>query len=538
MFGSLSIAKKIYFSMAIIIVGYMATMTFVIIEGRISVKQLTTVSLSLFPASQLSQTAATAFEQQTKAYEEAVTVGDKKQLEVAREKGETAAKSLDAVVKMTSLPAGELKKCQDAVQKLKDYTENAQAIYTEMASGKMEQMAKAGDLAKQATELKETLGTLTQGFSKGLQTEIAAVQDSSKRDQVINGMACIGVIGIAVLMVTVVVGSTIRRIKQTIERLRDIAEGEGDLTSRLDCSQHDELGELAGCFNRFVEKLQGIILQIHQNSLKVADASATLNSTANQIAAGSVEVASQAGTVATSSEEMAATSGDIAQNCLYAADSAKRAIEAANNGSAIVLHTAEAMGKITLRVRESARTIGNLGARSDQIGAIIGTIEDIADQTNLLALNAAIEAARAGEQGRGFAVVADEVRALAERTARATREIGEMIKSIQSETRNAVHAMDEGVKEVEQSTVEAERSGQALETIVHQINSLAMQVNQMATAAEEQSATTTEITNNIQNIHDVVAKNAQDAQGSAGEALQLANLARNLQELVGLFKVA
>jgi methyl-accepting chemotaxis protein len=204
----------------------------------------------------------------------------------------------------------------------------------------------------------------------------------------------------------------------------------------------------------------------------------------------------------------------------------------------IVLHTAEAMGKITLRVRESAQTIGNLGARSDQIGAIIGTIEDIADQTNLLALNAAIEAARAGEQGRGFAVVADEVRALAERTARATREISEMIKSIQSETRNAVRAMDEGVKEVEQSTVEAGRSGQALETIVDQINSLALQVNQMATAAEEQSATTTEITNNIQNIHDVVVKNAQDAQGSADEALQLANLAQNLQGLVGLFKIA
>ena len=164
-------------------------------------------------------------------------------------------------------------------------------------------------------------------------------------------------------------------------------------------------------------------------------------------------------------------------------------------------------------------------------------IEDIADQTNLLALNAAIEAARAGEQGRGFAVVADEVRALAERTTRATREIGEMIKAIQNETKGAVVAMEQGVKQVEAGTVEAAKSGVALREILEQINDVAMQVNQIATAAEEQTATTSEISQNIMTITHVVEKTANNANESATAATQLSGNADELQRLVGQFRV-
>jgi methyl-accepting chemotaxis protein len=197
----------------------------------------------------------------------------------------------------------------------------------------------------------------------------------------------------------------------------------------------------------------------------------------------------------------------------------------------------EGMGRIEQTVRQSATVVAALGRSSGQIGEIVGIINDIADQTNLLALNAAIEAARAGEQGRGFAVVADEVRALAERTTRATREIGEMIKAIQNETRSAVAAMEKGVKEVETGTGKASRSGEALQDILEQINTVVSQVNQIAVAAEQQTAITGEISSNIHQITEVVAGTARGAQESATAASQLASLAGTMQHLVDQFKL-
>jgi methyl-accepting chemotaxis protein len=222
---------------------------------------------------------------------------------------------------------------------------------------------------------------------------------------------------------------------------------------------------------------------------------------------------------------------------MQAAEASQRANRSAVNGKLVVDNTVNGMEKIANRVQETARAVEQLGVRSDQIDQIVGTIEDIADQTNLLALNAAIEAARAGEQGRGFAVVADEVRALAERTTRATREIGEMIKSIQSETKGAVSAMEEGVREVERGTQEASRSGEALQDILDQISSVSGQVNQIATAAEEQTATVSTLGSSIQTIFQTVDATVQGASRTTGTAQQLSSLASDLQRLVGQFKV-
>lgn len=312
---------------------------------------------------------------------------------------------------------------------------------------------------------------------------------------------------------------------------------ENDLTKRFSWKSNDEIGQVADSVNEFLASLQRVLGAVVSESAQVAAAAAQLSGTSATIAAGAEAVVEQASSVATASEEMAATSADIANNCLIAVEGAQSASEAAVSGSGVVSSTIAGMEQIAERVRSSAQTVRTLGNRSDQIGAIAGTIEDIADQTNLLALNAAIEAARAGEMGRGFAVVADEVRALAERTTRATREISDMIKSIQSETRSAVQQMEQGVKEVEQGTEDASRSGEALQEILSRINDVTMQINQIATAAEEQTATTGEIAGNVSRINDVASESSQSANESATSATQLSALAEELQRQVRQFRV-
>ncbi len=341
--------------------------------------------------------------------------------------------------------------------------------------------------------------------------------------------------GFGITAAFLIVGS----IGRSTTMLKDTATqlAAGNLVCRANVTSQDELGVIGSSFNQIADILQSAMQRIRACSDELTSAAGELRANAEQIANGSENVAAQAATVATAGEEMAATSNDIANNCSLAVESANKACSAATSGADIVQKTVVGMSRIALKVQESARTVESLGQRSDQIGAIIGTIEDIADQTNLLALNAAIEAARAGEQGRGFAVVADEVRALAERTTRATKEIGGMIKSIQMETRSAVSAMEEGVQEVERGTEDASLSGSALEEILAQVNEVTGQINQIATAAEEQTATTNEISGNMLLITDVVQETAGSSQMTAAAASRLADLAQELQGIVDQFRL-
>lgn len=312
----------------------------------------------------------------------------------------------------------------------------------------------------------------------------------------------------------------------------------GDLSVRADASGGGEFARLAASFNTMMTDMNKAMRQFFSVADTVRDSVVMVRATTDAMASAAEDVAVQATTIATASEEMSATSGDIARNCLYAAESAQKATEQTHSGSQLVQSSSRLMENIAQRVNVSSQTVEGLGQRSDQIGAIVSTIQDIADQTNLLALNAAIEAARAGEQGRGFAVVADEVRALAERTTKATKEIAAMIKAIQNETQSAVSSMSEGVDEVKRGTAETARSGEALEDILNKINELTVQISQVATAAEEQTATTQEITNNIQMITDVVNRNVENAHSTTQATTTLAREVDNLHELVGHFRLS
>jgi len=260
--------------------------------------------------------------------------------------------------------------------------------------------------------------------------------------------------------------STFRRLTQTVERLKDVAQGEGDLTRRLEAVSNDEVGELAKWFNTFVDKMYSIIAELADDTHRLATASEEISTSSQQQAHGAQTQEEQIQEVARAMQEMSESVHDVSQNSNAAATTSAKAAETAREGGRVIEDALRQMGAIAESVAEASRRVQDLGARSGQIGEIVGVIDSIADQTNLLALNAAIEAARAGEQGRGFAVVADEVRKLAERTSAATKEISTMIGSIQAETKNAVAAIQAGTTLVEAGVSSTNAAGRSLKGII------------------------------------------------------------------------
>jgi len=418
------------------------------------------------------------------------------------------------------------------------YVSSTQKAIDLLKSGKVDEAQKQtrGDGKKTYDQSNKILGELQASSQKKADGALLLMHATTSTAR--NWIICLISSG---LIIGILLGVlTIKAIRAPLRRLADDAEqiATGDLSVEIHVDSDDEVGQLARSFEKMVNSLRELIGRLADSSSEVMKSSGEMQSNSEQMASGAEEVASQATTVATASEEMSATSGDIAQNCLLAAESAKRANSAADHGATVVENSIVVMKRIADSVKSSASTVVELGQKSDQIGAIVGTIQDIADQTNLLALNAAIEAARAGEQGRGFAVVADEVRALAERTTKATKEISEMIKVIQKNTQTAVSAMEEGVAEVQNGTDEAARSGEALRKIQDEINAVNLQVQQIATAAEEQTATTSEISGNMHQITDVVNVTVDKARDTYNAAKHLSRLSEELQRVVGQFKIA
>lgn len=316
-----------------------------------------------------------------------------------------------------------------------------------------------------------------------------------------------------------------------------IAITNGDLTQPVQAKRNNEISTIIRNIAQLQTTIRGMISQIATASGSLTEEASAMQANAFVISSSTEAGAAQTIAVATASEEMSSTSNDIAQNCTAAADASRVASHAALEGAKVIRAAIHGMERTTQEVTAAATIVESLGVKSDQIGEIVGKIEDIADQTNLLALNAAIEAARAGEQGRGFAVVADEVRALAARTTIATKEITEMVRSIQRETASAVAAIESGVEEAQKGAEASQKSSVALEAILEQIQDVTSRVDQIATAANQQTATTAEITTNIHRITSVVQQAADGAGKSVIAAGKLTAEATQLQELVGKFKL-
>ena len=311
----------------------------------------------------------------------------------------------------------------------------------------------------------------------------------------------------------------------------------GDLTVELQQKTHDEVGDLIKSLNDLVGGLRMTVSEVQDVTVAVSNQVSQIMTDSSSMDQGMQRQMEQSSLVTSAVEEMTKTIAENSRNASDTAATAKEAKAAAEQGGRVVQETVVGMKQIADVVRRSATTVKELGKSSDQIGEIISVIDEIADQTNLLALNAAIEAARAGEQGRGFAVVADEVRKLAERTSKATKEIADMIKKIQVDTKDAVASMEEGTKQVDAGIRLADKAGESLQVIVGISQTVTDKVAHIAVASEQQTTTSEQITQNVEGISIVTAETANGIQQIAHAAEDLNGLTKSLQELVAKFKL-
>jgi methyl-accepting chemotaxis protein len=319
--------------------------------------------------------------------------------------------------------------------------------------------------------------------------------------------------------------------------LKSIASGEGDLTRRLDYAKRDELGELAGWFNAFLDKLQPIIADVKrtvQDARGTADQSAAI---ASQTSAGMQQQYREVDQVATASQEMSSTAQDVARSASQAADAARGADHATQEGLAVIDLTTRSIDSLAANMNTAMVQVQGLASSSEQIGSVLEVIRSIAEQTNLLALNAAIEAARAGEAGRGFAVVADEVRNLAKRTQDSVEEIRQVIEGLQNGTREVASSMQNSQQQAQGSVSQVEKAVAALRRIGEAVTVITDMNLQIASAAEEQSAVAEEITQNVASIRDVTESLTGQADESARVSQSLNNLANHQQGLMDQFRV-
>ena len=324
---------------------------------------------------------------------------------------------------------------------------------------------------------------------------------------------------------------SIRSLRQGSERLAG-----GDLTTRIELAARDELRFVAASFNEMAGAMRTLIGSIKSNSDQVADSAHNLAAASGQIRVASQTQSDAASSMAAAVEQMTVGIEQIAQNAGKADSLASRSGELSRQGGKLVGSVVEEISEIAKSVASSARTVEELGERSGQISTIVGVISDIAAQTNLLALNAAIEAARAGEQGRGFAVVADEVRKLAERTANSTQEIAAMVKTIQEGTHVAVESMEMGVVRVNEGVTRAQRTGEAMNEINAAANQVMSTVVEISNALREQSAASAEIAQQVNRIARMAEENDEAVGSNHQTASRLGDLADTLLHNVSRFK--
>jgi len=426
----------------------------------------------------------------------------------------------------------------DVSARHKAYQQHVQEAFAAILAG---DTGKATTLADGIAKEEDALDKQVQALLANIQsfTAASAVRAEEHEQAIVVSLMTLAAIalGMGLLFAAMIFYSVVRPLNRVVDAMRDVAEGDGDLTRRLKVDDQHELGAICAAFNAFVEQAHGIMTRVSSSSTQLASAAEELSAVTNELSQNTEAANGEIEQVATAMQEMSATVRDVADNAANVVGAANHANDEANNGNAVVQEVITVIGRLADEVTKTSGAIKTLDQQSQEVAVVLDVIKTISEQTNLLALNAAIEAARAGEQGRGFAVVADEVRTLAGKTQQSATQIEDMIARLQQGVKDAVTAMDSSHALAEQSVDKANISGTSLNTITQTVVTINDMNTQIASAAEEQSAVAEEINRNVVNINDTITQAAAASEQTAASSRELATVAAGLQEAVSRFKL-
>lgn len=533
----LSISQKIYLIPvigAVSFVFYLALSTF---SAYSNVDLLEDARGVQFPVVQLSKDASVSIVRVSELLNSAVTTGDEDSISLADELSESIRQTFKKIGAIDGKFLADERRMESQYDA---YYEKAKSLSLGMVKGTID-FEKLPEMGREMNESYERVKITVQQFNEARVTEfenaILMANESANTNITIGfimgGLTIILLFGAAYPIISGIKSS----IGSVVDSLRDIAEGEGDLTVRLSARSQDEVGELVHCFNLFMNKLQKTIKQVVEIALPLSDMAGSVSSTAEVTNNNTLSQQQSVQSTKAAVENLNTSVHVVAESAAEAAEASMQTSNISSEGAAVVEKTVETIHELAKTVETSSQVIDQLDSDANQVGVILDVIRGIADQTNLLALNAAIEAARAGEQGRGFAVVADEVRTLASRTQTSTIEIQSTIEKLQTAARQAVDAMSNGRKLADNSVEEVSLAGESLSAITASVARINSMTGHIAQATDEQSTVANQIVTHVDDISQSTQKTHKASEELAGVSGELAQLANNLEVLAKGFKV-